>query len=67
MLEVKKEKWRRESEAEGNGLGMGNKGTKLNTERRDWEVLLQRDAAESETTAAIYSNVHKNLESTVVV
>lgn len=36
--------------------GDGNKGAELKTESRDWKVLLQRDAAERETTAAIYSD-----------
>lgn len=33
-------------EREGMGWGRGNKRAKLNTGKRDWKVLLQRDTAE---------------------
>lgn len=55
VIEVKKKKRERETEKRrggreqrGMGWGWGNKRTKLNTERRDWKVLLQRDTAERE-------------------
>ncbi len=42
VIEVKK--MREKTEAEGRGRGRwGNKRTKLNTERRDWKVFLQKE------------------------